>query len=87
MLSFARTFLPAYLRDLCQRRLNLDHWGNPLDTFAEEILRDFATFVEKHLGDPRAVLAAKAVLWPAGKPQPAAPISWFGWFGTAILEC
>ncbi|MCH8854352.1 MAG: PAS domain-containing protein, partial [Planctomycetes bacterium] len=65
VLSVASQILPEYLRDLCQRGLNLDRWENPLDSFAEEILRDLARFVDDRYGNGEEVMAAMDVLWPS----------------------
>lgn len=53
-----RQLIPAYLQDLCQRRLV---WSTEEPDWYEQILGDLAEFVTRHHGDGQAVYLARGV--------------------------
>ena len=65
VLVFAKKLLPAYLKHLCERQLELVPWGDDdRETLVERVIRDLARFCDEFHGNPGGVLSAFDVLLP-----------------------
>jgi hypothetical protein len=67
LLSYARKFVPAYLKRFCANHMSLNHWNNPLASHVQEVLRDMARFIKELEGEPDVVLAANGLLSTGAK--------------------
>jgi len=65
LMEFAAKFVPAYIQDLCRRRMVLGHWRELSDAHTENVLRDKARFAKEQGGHAAPILAAGKLILPA----------------------
>jgi hypothetical protein len=87
--NVASRLVPAYMHDLCQRRLRFAETGQPQASFIEQLIEDVADFVDRKDGNPKDVLSALDVLTPdnrdASKPTVAEIFGRLIWEGKLLV--